>query len=102
VNQLVNKIIDNVQISLKNVHVRYEDNVSNPGHPFAAGVTLSEVSALSTNSDWVPSFISELTNTTHKASECKDIDQQRTVHVYLANAVALVGDTRGVFSILEY
>lgn len=66
VNQLVTKIIDNVQISLKNVHVRYEDNVSNPEHPFATGVTLSEISALSTSGDWVPTFISELTNTTHK------------------------------------
>jgi vacuolar protein sorting-associated protein 13A/C len=66
VNQLVTKIIDNVQISLKNVHVRYEDNVSNPEHPFAAGVTLSEISALSTSGDWEPTFISALTNTTHK------------------------------------
>lgn len=65
-NQLVTKIIDNVQVSIKNVHIRYEDNVSNPGHPFAAGVTLSEVSALSTNGEWVPTFISEMTNTTHK------------------------------------
>jgi vacuolar protein sorting-associated protein 13A/C len=65
-SQLVTKIIDNVQVSIKNVHIRYEDNVSNPGHPFAAGVTLSEVSALSTNGEWEPTFISELTNTTHK------------------------------------
>lgn len=68
-NQLVSKIVDNLQISLNNIHVRYEDDISNPGHPFAAGVTLSEISAISTNGDWLPTFISELTNTTHKVSE---------------------------------
>jgi vacuolar protein sorting-associated protein 13A/C len=67
-NQLVSKIIDNLQISLNNIHVRYEDDISNPGHPFAAGVTLSEISAISTNDEWIPTFISEMTNTTHKVS----------------------------------
>ncbi|KAI9289370.1 hypothetical protein BC943DRAFT_349025 [Umbelopsis sp. AD052] len=72
-SQLVTKIIDNLQVSIKNVHVRYEDNVSNPGHPFAAGVTLSEVSALSTNGEWEPTFISEMTNTTHKLATLESL-----------------------------
>ena len=34
------KIIDNVEVHLTNVHVRFEDRVSCPAAPFAVGVTL--------------------------------------------------------------
>jgi hypothetical protein len=37
---LINKIVDNVQIVLNNVHIRYEDNISIPSMPFAFGITL--------------------------------------------------------------
>ena len=37
---LTTTIVDNVQIQVKNVHIRYEDALSDPGHPFAAGLTL--------------------------------------------------------------
>uniref|UniRef100_A0A093VF33 Vacuolar protein sorting-associated protein n=1 Tax=Talaromyces marneffei PM1 TaxID=1077442 RepID=A0A093VF33_TALMA len=33
-------------ISIKNVHIRYEDSIASPGHPFAVGMTLKELSAL--------------------------------------------------------
>jgi len=39
------KLLNNVQVTIKNVHIRYEDNISVPGHPFAVGVTLSSFSA---------------------------------------------------------
>ncbi|KAI9272903.1 hypothetical protein BDA99DRAFT_569176 [Phascolomyces articulosus] len=66
ISQLTTKIIDNLQVSIKNIHVRFEDNVSDPGHPFAAGITLKELSAVSTDGEWNPTFISEMTNTIHK------------------------------------
>ena len=34
-SSLVTAIVDNVQITVKNIHVRYEDSISDPGHPFA-------------------------------------------------------------------
>jgi vacuolar protein sorting-associated protein 13A/C len=51
---------------MKNIHIRYEDKISDPGHPFAAGITLKELSALSTDDTWKPMFISEPTNTINK------------------------------------
>ena len=64
---LTTTIIDNVQIQVKNVHIRYEDALSDPGHPFAAGVTLQELSAVSTDGNWKPTFISSANSkTTHK------------------------------------
>lgn len=63
---LVTKIVDNLQVTVKNIHVRYEDAISAPGHPFALGVTLEEFSAVSTDGEWNPTFIHDSTKTTHK------------------------------------
>ncbi|KAK4542998.1 hypothetical protein LTR36_005996 [Oleoguttula mirabilis] len=63
---LTTTIIDNVQIQVKNVHIRYEDAVSDPGHPFAAGLTLQELSAVSTDENWRPTWVQSTTPTTHK------------------------------------
>ncbi|PKY02798.1 vacuolar protein sorting-associated protein 13 [Aspergillus campestris IBT 28561] len=63
---LVTAVVDNLQISIKNVHFRYEDSLASPGHPFAAGVTLKELSAVSTDSEWNPTFIQSTSATTHK------------------------------------
>ena len=59
-------IVDNLQVSIKNVHIRYEDSIATPGHPFAVGMTLKEMSAVSTDADWQPTFIQSTSGTTHK------------------------------------
>ncbi|XP_057959044.1 uncharacterized protein LOC131151699 [Malania oleifera] len=43
---LIDTIIGNLKISISNVHIRYEDAVSNPGHPFSVGVTLAKLAAV--------------------------------------------------------
>lgn len=43
---LIGTIIGNLKISISNVHIRYEDSVSNPGHPFCSGVTLAKLAAV--------------------------------------------------------
>lgn len=63
---LVTKIADNLQVTVKNIHVRYEDSISAPGHPFALGLTLQEFSAVSTDGQWKPAFIQHSTSVTHK------------------------------------
>ncbi|KAL2433872.1 Intermembrane lipid transfer protein VPS13 [Exophiala dermatitidis] len=63
---LVTAIVDNLQVSIKNVHIRYEDSIATPGHPFAVGFTLKEMSAVSTDADWRPTFIQSTSGTTHK------------------------------------
>lgn len=65
-DSLVTKIVDNLQISVKNIHIRYEDSISTPGHPFALGVTLEEFSAISTDGEWKPTYIQNTTGSTHK------------------------------------
>lgn len=54
---LVTKIIDNLQVTIKNIHIRYEDDSVLTQSPYSLGVTLEELSAQSTNANWEPSFI---------------------------------------------
>lgn len=63
---LVTAIVDNVQVTVKNIHIRYEDSISDPGHPFALGITLADFSAISTDDNWKPTFIQGGTSSTHK------------------------------------
>lgn len=64
-NQLLTKILNNLQFSITNIHIRYEDDISTD-HRFAAGVTLSELSAITTDENWIANTISETVNTIHK------------------------------------
>lgn len=63
---LVSTIVNNLQITVKNIHVRYEDSISAPGHPFAAGITLEEFSAVSTDGEWNPTYIQNSSSVAHK------------------------------------
>lgn len=53
---LITKITNNVQITIKNIHIRYEDSLSCPGHPFAAGITLAGFSAHTTDATGTKRF----------------------------------------------
>ncbi|RKP26494.1 hypothetical protein SYNPS1DRAFT_27818 [Syncephalis pseudoplumigaleata] len=64
--QLVTKIVDNLQIEISNIHIRYEDAVSHPGHMFALGITLHKLSAQSTDANWNVTFIEHTADTIHK------------------------------------
>ena len=70
---MTNAIIDNLQVSIKGIHIRYEDSISAPGHPFALGLTLKEFSAVSTDSDWRPSFIQSSQGTTNKLTVLNEL-----------------------------
>ena len=38
--KLASSIIRNLQVQVRNIHVRYEDEFTNPSNPFSAGITL--------------------------------------------------------------
>lgn len=66
---LVSTIVNNLQITVKNIHIRYEDSISAPGHPFAAGLTLEEFSAVSTDGEWNPTYIQNSVGVAHKLAK---------------------------------
>nr|DAD18267.1 TPA_asm: hypothetical protein HUJ06_019730 [Nelumbo nucifera] len=54
---LINTIIGNLKLSITNIHIRYEDLESNPGHPFASGVTLAKLLAVTVDDTGTETFI---------------------------------------------
>jgi vacuolar protein sorting-associated protein 13A/C len=86
---LITAVVDNLQISIKNVHFRYEDSIASPGHPFAVGVTLKELSAVSTDGEWIPTFIQSDSSVTHKLAVLGALS------VYWNTDATLLGTGRG-------
>lgn len=83
-SQLTTKIVDNLQFTMKNIHIRYEDNVSDPGHPFSAGITLKELSALSTDDEWTPTFITESSNSINKVNNKSMWNEIEVTYLFIA------------------
>ena len=51
------KIVDNLEINLKNIHIRYEDTHSLNGSTYSAGVTLSSFVLTTCDANWHTSFV---------------------------------------------
>ena len=49
--QLGERVLDNLALSITNVHVRYEDDFTTPQRPFAVGLTLGKLTALTRSND---------------------------------------------------
>jgi vacuolar protein sorting-associated protein 13A/C len=37
------QVIRNLELQIRNIHIRYEDDFSKPEHPFSAGITLDSI-----------------------------------------------------------
>lgn len=48
------KVIENLQIQVRSLHVRWVDRQSNPAAPFAVGLTMELLRVETTNGDWDP------------------------------------------------
>ena len=59
---LTTKIIDNVEVVLKDIHIRYED-FSGPHAPISLGVALEELKAETTDENWKPAFVKDTPKT---------------------------------------
>lgn len=97
-NQLLTKILNNLQFSITNIHIRYEDNIST-NHRFAAGITLSELSAITTDENWIANTISETVNTIHKVSTTRNEFILESENWLLISVVGYIGIA---FSVLGY
>ncbi|KAF2203968.1 vacuolar protein sorting-associated protein-like protein vps13 [Delitschia confertaspora ATCC 74209] len=86
---MITAVVDNVQVTIKNIHIRYEDSISDPGHPFALGITLAEFSAVSTDENWKPTFIQGTSTSTHKLATLGSLA------VYWDTDAKLIGTGKG-------
>ncbi|XP_033127425.1 vacuolar protein sorting-associated protein 13A-like [Anneissia japonica] len=64
--KLATQIIKNLQVEIQNIHIRYEDNVTNSQAPFSAGVSLHNLSFETTNADWQPCILEQAVKMVYK------------------------------------
>ena len=60
------------QVFIENIHIRYEDRVTNPDHPFACGLILKQLSAETTNEKWQVTQIDANSSTIHKVGQSQN------------------------------
>jgi hypothetical protein len=53
----LNSCILVLQLKIRDVHIRYEDNTTVPGCSLAAGLTLRALSAQTCDSKWMPGYV---------------------------------------------
>ena len=71
----MSKIIDNLQITIKNIYVRYEDDFSAPNQgngKFVLGVLLKELSTYTTGPDWKSKMMAEGQDITNKLAKIEN------------------------------
>jgi vacuolar protein sorting-associated protein 13A/C len=85
--KLVASIVNNLQLTVRNVHIRYEDPVTVPGHTFAAGVTIAALTAVTTDAAFRPAFLTGL-----PALVCKLVDLQALALYFNTDTQPLAAD----------
>ena len=54
---MINKIIDNLQVDISNIYLRFEDSISNPKMPYAIGMCLEAIQLYTWNEKWMRAFV---------------------------------------------
>ncbi|KAG7239597.1 hypothetical protein INR49_028749 [Caranx melampygus] len=57
--KLATQVIKNLQVKISSIHLRYEDDLSDPQRPLSMGVTLSELSLQTTDENWRSCILNE-------------------------------------------
>ncbi|XP_004421707.1 PREDICTED: vacuolar protein sorting-associated protein 13C isoform X2 [Ceratotherium simum simum] len=57
--KLATQVIKNIQVKITDIHIKYEDDVTDPKQPLSFGVTLRELSLLTANEQWTPCILNE-------------------------------------------
>jgi len=69
-SKLLSTVIDNLQLYIDSVHIRFEDKADK--NWFAVGVTLNKLTTESTDEKWIPTFLKNESSIIHKII---DLDQ---------------------------
>ncbi|KAK6048780.1 hypothetical protein COOONC_13715, partial [Cooperia oncophora] len=66
VEKMITQVIKNLQITVSNIHVRFEDKFTNRHRPFVAGVTLERLDFQTTTENWIPTIHRDVVKIFHK------------------------------------
>ncbi|KAM3927460.1 intermembrane lipid transfer protein VPS13C isoform 2-T2 [Leptodactylus fuscus] len=64
--KLAAQVIKNLQVKITNIHIRYEDDITDSSAPVSVGITLAELSLQTSNETWTPSILNEATKIIYK------------------------------------
>ncbi|KAL1271436.1 hypothetical protein QQF64_030452, partial [Cirrhinus molitorella] len=64
--KLATQVIKNLQVKITSIHIRYEDDVSDPKRPLAMGMTLSELSLQTADENWKTCILNEAAKIIYK------------------------------------
>ncbi|KAM6944423.1 intermembrane lipid transfer protein VPS13A isoform 1-T1 [Lycodopsis pacificus] len=73
VEKLVTQVIKNLQVKISNIHVRYEDDVTNPNCPLSFGVSLKNLSLQTCDENWNPRLLDENSRLFFKLVQLDDL-----------------------------
>eukprot|EP00981_Chlorochromonas_danica_P001560 scaffold341_cov154-Ochromonas_danica.AAC.4 len=57
VQQLTTRILDNLEVTINDVHLRYEDSYTDPGKVFSCGISLEQIILTTTDEAWTAKFV---------------------------------------------
>ena len=89
--RLLTKVADNLQVHVRGVHLRWEDRVTTPTRPFAAGITLESLHLQTTDGAFRPSMVEATSGTLRtplvfKALHINCLSVYWNPHMYLCDA----------------
>ncbi|XP_070692075.1 intermembrane lipid transfer protein VPS13C [Pempheris klunzingeri] len=73
VEKLATQVIKNLQVKISSIHLRYEDDLSDPQRPLAMGVTLLELSLQTTDESWKSCILNEAAKIIYKLGRLESL-----------------------------
>ncbi|KAM7356415.1 vacuolar protein sorting 13D [Cochliomyia hominivorax] len=71
---LATNILENLELKIIDVHLRYEDSVTTPNSPFSAGIRIGSISVQTCDNNWIPGVKNnDKDNVSYKLLELKDL-----------------------------
>ncbi|XP_077120280.1 intermembrane lipid transfer protein VPS13C isoform X1 [Ranitomeya variabilis] len=64
--KLAAQVIKNLQVKITNIHIRYEDDITDVRIPVSVGMTLAELSLQTSSESWTPSILNEACKVIYK------------------------------------
>ncbi|XP_029943561.1 vacuolar protein sorting-associated protein 13C [Salarias fasciatus] len=80
VEKLATQVIKNLQVKISSVHLRYEDDLSDPQRPLSMGITLSELSLQTTDENWKLCILNEAAKIIYKLGRLEGLCAYWNVH----------------------
>eukprot|EP01059_Diplonema_ambulator_P035086 TRINITY_DN8153_c0_g1_i8.p1 TRINITY_DN8153_c0_g1~~TRINITY_DN8153_c0_g1_i8.p1 ORF type:complete len:3703 (+),score=1207.62 TRINITY_DN8153_c0_g1_i8:649-11109(+) len=65
--RLQETIVNNIQIDISSIHLRFEDDVTNPSNVYTMGICLESLQVYSTTEDWKRAFVTTVKDIVNKS-----------------------------------